>query len=63
MDMPTTATDLRYGRRGGGWLPPAYVPTEPRAAIICDICGHLVLIEAGTRHAMCTEAELTLFDG
>jgi hypothetical protein len=49
--MPTTATDLRYGRRGGGWLPSGYVPTVER--FHCEVCGCPMLVGDGTRHASC----------
>jgi len=44
--VPTTATDLRYGRRGGGWLPRG--AGVPAPTVPCDVCGAPVLV--GTRH-------------
>ena len=57
--MPATATDLRYGRRGGGWLPDGYVEhDENRHCPVCDellTCGQDV-------HQSCATPVLTLFD-
>jgi hypothetical protein len=48
--MPTSATDLRYGRRGGGWIP-AGAGAPP--AVICDVCGRPAYF--GARHRECEQ--------
>lgn len=54
--MPTTATDLRYGRRGGGWLPRgAGVPVP---VVPCDVCGRPAYF--GARHRDCEAAGVEL---
>jgi hypothetical protein len=50
--MPTTANDLRYGRRGGGWLPRG--AGEPTPAVPCDVCGRPSFF--GARHRECEAA-------
>ena len=50
--MPTSATDLRYGRRGGGWLPRG--AGGPAVTVPCDVCG--APVHVGTRHQVCAEA-------
>ena len=49
--MPTTATDLRYGRRGGGWIP-AGAGAPP--TVICDVCGRPAYF--AVRHRDCAAA-------
>ena len=57
--MPTSATDLRYGRRGGGWLSPNYeVHREDRH---CPVCDRLLTVGQDI-HQACAPALLTLFD-
>jgi hypothetical protein len=56
--MPTTATDLRHGRRGGRWLPTGYQPATPRP---CPVCAGPMLAGQSV-HRDCEPAELTLFD-
>jgi hypothetical protein len=58
MGMPTTVTDLRYGRRGGGWLHPDYV--EHREDRHCPVCDRLLTCGQDV-HAECTPPILTLF--
>jgi ribosomal protein L37AE/L43A len=38
----TTANDLRYGRRGGGWLPRGY--SEHREDVHCPVCARLLTV-------------------
>ena len=49
--MPTTVTDLRYGRRGGGWIPDG---AGAPPAVICDVCGRPAYF--GARHRECEAA-------
>ena len=49
--MPTSATDLRYGRRGGGWVPRG---AGAPVAVPCDVCGRPV--HFGARHRECEPA-------
>jgi hypothetical protein len=49
--MPTSGTDLRYGRRGGGWIP-AGAGAPP--TVICDVCGRPA--HFGARHRECEQA-------
>lgn len=55
--MPTTATDLRYGRRGGGW-PAGY--TEHREDRHCPVCDELLTCGQDV-HQQCRPLELVLF--
>jgi hypothetical protein len=56
--VPSTATDLRYGRRGGGWLPAGY--SEHREDRWCPVCGGLLTCGQDV-HQACEPAVLTLF--
>jgi hypothetical protein len=58
--VPTTATDLRYGRRGGGWLPPGY--TEHREDRHCPVCDGLLTCGQDV-HRQCEADVLELFPG
>ena len=58
--MPTTVTDLRHGRRGGGWLPSGYVPLDERVRA-CPVCAGPMCAGQDV-HAACEPAVLTLFD-
>jgi hypothetical protein len=51
--MPTTANDLRYGRRGGGWLPRGY--REHREDMHCPVCDGLLTVGQDI-HQTCSEA-------
>ena len=55
--VTTTATDLRYGRRGGRWLPDGYESPEPRT---CPVCAGPMLAGQDV-HLTCAPALLTLF--
>ena len=57
--MPSTATDLRYGRRGGGWLPAGY--TEAPRDKHCPVCDGLLTV-GQDMHQECKPAVLSLFD-
>jgi hypothetical protein len=57
--MPSTATDLRYGRRGGGWLPAGY--TEHREDVHCPVCDGLLTV-GQDMHQACRPDDLTLFE-
>ena len=49
--MATSATDLRYGRRGGGWIPDG---AGAPPAVPCDVCGRPAHFAA--RHRECEAA-------
>jgi hypothetical protein len=57
--MPSTVTDLRYGRRGGGWLPADYV--EHREDRHCPVCDQLLTCGQDVHQACAAPAVLTLF--
>jgi len=61
--VPSTVTDLRYGRRGGGWLPAGYQPPDVTTAAVCDVCGLPVIAATGPRHTVCEPAADELFPG
>jgi hypothetical protein len=56
--VPSTATDLRYGRRGGGWLPAGYDPLTVRS---CPVCAGALTV-GQDMHQECVPLVLTLFD-
>lgn len=59
--MPTTATDLRYGRRGGGWLPADY--REHREDRHCPVCDGLLTVGQDVHQACAVVDDVpTLFD-
>ncbi len=59
--MPSTVTDLRYGRRGGGWLPIGYTPPDEEHAAHCDVCGEPLLAGQAKRHASCQPGSNEMF--
>jgi len=59
--MPSSARDVRYGRRGGGWADWDSDPVEP---VPCEVCGGAVTTGA-SRHVDCVppardDAQLSL---
>jgi hypothetical protein len=48
-----TATDIRYGRRGGNWVPDGHDPTD-RNWPPCDVCGRPMACRQRHRHYSCT---------
>lgn len=59
--VPTTANDLRYGRRGGGWLPAGYTPSIDADTARCDVCDRPLAAGQAVRHATCAIAPAELF--
>lgn len=59
--MPTTATDLVYGRRGGGWLPAGY--TEHREDRHCPVCDRLLTCDQDVHQACAVLDAAELFPG
>lgn len=59
--MPTTATDLRYGRRGGRWLPAGYTPALDADTPHCDVCDQPLAAGQTVRHATCAVEADQLF--
>lgn len=49
-----TATDLRYGRRGGGWVPSGARSTTAAAPRLCEVCGFPMLVGQKRRHVVCS---------
>ena len=49
--MTTSARDLRYGRRGGGWRDDAAPRLIGRP---CEVCGRPMLVGQKTRHYVCS---------
>lgn len=50
--MPTTTTDLAYGRQGGRIVKGA--PTIPGPARHCEVCGGRMVVGQSRRHAACS---------
>lgn len=59
--MPTTAADLRYGRRGGRWLPAGYTPALDADTPRCDVCDRPLAAGQAVRHASCAVPADQLF--
>lgn len=59
-DMPTTAIDKVYGRRGGGWLPAGYVEHDEDRH--CPVCDGLLTVGQDV-HQACQPADAELFPG
>lgn len=57
--VPSTVTDLLYGRRGGGWLPAGY--TEHREDVHCPVCDELMTCGQEI-HQGCAPTVPSLFD-
>lgn len=55
--MTSTASDIRYGRRGGGWIDgPAVSPAPPN----CEVCGRPAFGQAApATHRSCLEDDTT----
>lgn len=52
--MTTSGRDLRYGRRGGNWLPEGYEPTPaPDDAPLCSVCGEPMMAGQPGHHWKC----------
>lgn len=44
---------MRYGRRGGGWVPSG-APLATKAPRLCEVCGFPMLVGQKRRHVVCS---------